>query len=693
MLGLWMKNALRILGVIGLLLTLSVVLPTTVGAQESRVLTPDVPVSGTLNENTLAQVFTFEGVPGQTVNLMATAGPGVALLLTDASGQTLAQAKSDDNGALTLSTEPLVQAGTYYVTLFVVSDAFVAEQGTFALVLTTEAGGEETITATPSVSTQPGSIVTTSGMEITLTWDTTADMNLQVRDPIGGTLYWDSRMTSDGGSFGFDANGLCEILTESPVETATWPGGALPTGSYEILVYYRSTCEDEGPVVFNLDITVDGVAQDSISGTLLPPTTGQEQVFITRFNLEADGSVVMGPQGVYYDVLATAVGNLPPATPLERDVPIQSAITNAQPYQVYTFAGTANELISIQVNATSGSLDTLLFLLGPNGNVLYSNDDRAFDTTDSALSNVRLAVNGNYTVIVTRYGQDIGGTEGNFDVLLSGPSGDIPPEVAALNLPEGDIEITLLWNTNADLQLLVRDPALDSVFDDTPSIPSGGRLAAAGNVNCTPTDAESVSYIYWPTGFLRAGTYEVDVWYQNECNDTRPVDFTLIVSVDNEVVFLDTVRPLPGDQYVSSFNVDVNRQVTVYGGGVMNLSSIDYQTELPAATALLNEQPVLGSLSLSNPFDVYVFEGTAGDVININMNQVSGNLDTLLFVLDPANNLLDSNDDAVVGEVTNSLISDLALGQDGRYIVLATRFGILYGATNGAYELTVSRRN
>jgi hypothetical protein len=35
----------------------------------------------------------------------------------------------------------------------------------------------------------------------------------------------------------------------------------------------------------------------------------------------------------------------------------------------------------------------------------------------------------------------------------------LPEQVTSLQLPEGSIEITLVWNTAADLQLLVRDPA------------------------------------------------------------------------------------------------------------------------------------------------------------------------------------------------------------------------------------------
>jgi hypothetical protein len=150
---------------------------------------------------------------------------------------------------------------------------------------------------------------------------------------------------------------------------------------------------------------------------------------------------------------------------------------------------------------------------------------------------------------------------------------------------------------------------------------------------------------------------------------------------------------VPGDQYVMAFTVDVNRTVTVQGGGIMNLGAIDYSAELDAAPSVESAQPLTGNLSFENPFDVYVYEGEAGDVVNINMQATGGNLDTLLYVLDPSGNLLRTNDDATPGEVTNSLIGDLSLGQDGQYIILATRFGILYGATTGTYEMSVTQRS
>lgn len=695
MLGFLVKHMIRFCA-----LCVLIAFSTAAFAQEtvSRILTPAAPVSGTLDTTSLAQVFTFNGSAGQELSLTFNSGPGAAIIMTDANGNALVRATAGAGGArstLELPKIVLEKDGVYYVTVFIFSDAFIPSEGAFTLTLNAAAAEQETpvavATAQPTQGyVPPGQVVTTTGMQIALSWNSTADLNLQVRDPLGGNLFWDSRTTPTGGRFGFDANGLCQVLTNNPVEEAIWPGGAIPTGSYEILVFYRQSCQNEGPVSFNVSVVVDGTALPAISGTL--PLPSPDQVFVTSFVINPDGTLT-GRDGGLYDAVVSTPRNVPEAQPIALGAPVESDIVTSNPYKAFTFDGTANQLISITMNTTAGSLDTLVFLLGPNGNVITSNDDAEFGVTDSAIRNFRLPLTGQYTIVAARYGQVLGGTEGSFVLNLSGASGDIPEEVAALNLPEGDIEVTLLWNTNADLQLLVRDPSGNSVFDDTPIVPSGGRLVAAGNVNCIVSQTQPVSYIYWPKGFLRAGIYEVDVWYQSQCNDTRPVDFTLIVSVDGQVVFLDTGRPLPNDKYVSSFTIDVNRRVVANGGAIMDVREMNYVPELPSAPTITSGQPFVGSLSFDNPFDVYVFDGQVGDIVNISLRATAGNLDTMLYVLDSNGNLIAQNDDITAGEVTNSLVSDLVLTQDGRYIILATRFGINYGATVGQYDLTLTRQN
>jgi hypothetical protein len=90
---------------------------------------------------------------------------------------------------------------------------------------------------------------------------------------------------------------------------------------------------------------------------------------------------------------------------------------------------------------------------------------------------------------------------------------------------------------------------------------------------------------------------------------------------------------------------------------------------------------------------VYTFSAQSDDVVNIAMNNTSGTLDPSLYLLTASGNLVAQNDDAVAGENTNSLISNLTLPADGQYIIIATHFGARYGGTTGTYSLTLTQQN
>ena len=164
------------------------------------------------------------------------------------------------------------------------------------------------------------------------------------------------------------------------------------------------------------------------------------------------------------------------AIALSGDAPVSGAIISAQPYQTYGFSGQAGQVVSVQMEASSGNLDTLLLLLDPNGNLVATNDDREQGVTNSGINNFSLILSGDYKVVATRYGQALGGTEGEYALTLSGAlpladatqSAQIP---AFPNLPRGSVEVSLQWSTSADIQLLVRDPQGAAVYDDKPQIP------------------------------------------------------------------------------------------------------------------------------------------------------------------------------------------------------------------------------
>ncbi len=707
---------------------------TSVLAQDAtRVLSPDAVTTGVLDSQNVAQVYSFDGTEGETISLTATSqnGLGLAILVTDSAGATIAQSFDNTIGTTSLPGFSLPATGTYYVTVFSAIGVTVPANSQFTLTFgsdlavtptlsppevtaeataeqtpVVEATAEATVEATPSTTPPttnfaPGELLTSTGINITLTWGSIANLDLEVRDPVGGSLRFATPSVPSGGVFGTNTNSVCDTaVATSPTEQATWQSGAVPTGSYELIVYYQpiEACVTTEAVTFTIDVTLDDVPLDTIEGVLSPNET-----FLSSFVVNADGTILAGLSGLYTDTTilppVPAAELLASAQPLARDVPVIGTITSGNYFQTYSFDGVANEILTITMTATAGSLDTLMLLLDSNGNVIDSNDDIQFGVTNSAISNRRLALDGRYTIVATRYGKNVGGTEGPYELTLTGPTGQLPQEIIDLGLERGDIEISLQWNTAADLQLLVRDPRGDSVFDDTPQVPSGGRLGVAGNVNCRAPQASPVSYIYWPQGALAAGLYEVEVWYQNQCNDTQPVSFTLTILVDGTPVFVGTAQPALDERFLISFVIDVNRQVTAGEFGSIGTSqrldagAIDFQSQLESALPIASGETLGGSLTTDKKYDLYYFDGEAGDIVTVSMETTAGRLDTTLFLIDPNGLQIAENDDAVVGESTNSLINEFTLPETGRYIIIATHFGMLYGGTTGAYNLTFSRLN
>lgn len=710
-------------------------LMSSVSAQDSRVLQPGDTVTGVLDAENVAQVYSLDGSEGDVVTLRASSasGLGVALLLTNAAGETVAQGFENSNETV-LADVALPQDGTYYVTVLSALGVTLPAGNSFELTYESAGGPEatETVTtededaATAQPTTPPettaeatdevtgeatepaifevGQILTINGLQIALQWNSLANLDLEVRDPVGGSVYFNTPNVPSGGQFGVNVNSVCDNLTaDAPTEQVVWPTGALPTGSYELLVYYQplDACPTTEPVSFTLSVTLDDQSVTSIEGNLLPNET-----FISSVRVGPDGSLAEGASGLYTDTTQLPVPAselMADAQSVAFDTPITGLITSADYYDTYSFQGQANDLVSVSVEAISGSLDTLLLVLDSAGNVIGSNDDMAEGVTHSSIPNMRLLTTGTYTIVATRYGKDVGGTEGEYTLLLTGPTGDLPPEVLDLGLPRGDVEIALSWNTNADLQLLVRDPRGDSVFDDTPQVPSGGRLAAAGNVNCNISQVSPVSYVYWPEGLLTPGLYEIEVWYQNPCDDTRPVSFALNVLANDTPVLTQTAQPQPFEIYVTSFIVGVDGQVISNEGGFigtrqpgaqqLDSSSLNVQSELANAQTITSGQTVSGSITNDNKFALYRFEGEAGDVVTISLIATAGRLDTALFLLDPNGFQIADNDDAVVGESTDSLISEFTLPENGQYTIIATHFGMQYGGTTGAYNLSFSRLN
>lgn len=97
---------------------------------------------------------------------------------------------------------------------------------------------------------------------------------------------------------------------------------------------------------------------------------------------------------------------------------IRGMIDNTNPFVEVPFSLNQDARVTLDLRATSGDLDTLLYVVDASGNIILENDDRTRGDTSSRVGDLSLSA-GTYTAIATRYGVDEGDTSGNFELNLS----------------------------------------------------------------------------------------------------------------------------------------------------------------------------------------------------------------------------------------------------------------------------------
>ena len=109
----------------------------------------------------------------------------------------------------------------------------------------------------------------TGDIQLTLTWGSTADLDLHVVDPDGNEIYWEQPTSSSGGELDVDSNAGCSESTTTPVENVYWPTGDSPKGDYEVFVHYWMPCDGgSGPQDFSVTGRVGGRVVEEFDGTV-----------------------------------------------------------------------------------------------------------------------------------------------------------------------------------------------------------------------------------------------------------------------------------------------------------------------------------------------------------------------------------------------------------------------------------------
>jgi hypothetical protein len=119
---------------------------------------------------------------------------------------------------------------------------------------------------------------------------------------------------------------------------------------------------------------------------------------LTRFSRAAAGLLI---------TIWIAAGFLPARAQENRTLfffePVHGAINETTPAEDWTFAGRANQVISLLAVSISGDLDPVLQVFGPDGALIGENDDRDSLVQDAGLEALILPADGTYTIRVTRY--------------------------------------------------------------------------------------------------------------------------------------------------------------------------------------------------------------------------------------------------------------------------------------------------
>jgi hypothetical protein len=113
----------------------------------------------------------------------------------------------------------------------------------------------------------------TGEVQVNITWNTPADVDLYVVDPFGAEIYYAARGAPSGGQLDIDSNAACG--SDGPrAENIFWPFGVVPPrGLYTVRVNNWSACSAAATDYVVTIRTKDGVAQ-VYTGRLTGPGNG-----------------------------------------------------------------------------------------------------------------------------------------------------------------------------------------------------------------------------------------------------------------------------------------------------------------------------------------------------------------------------------------------------------------------------------
>ncbi len=287
-----------------------------------------------------------------------------------------------------------------------------------------------------------------------------------------------------------------------------------------------------------------------------------------------------------------------PSRPIRPDQERSGEIGATVPYEAWTFAGTADSVVSINVEPDSRSnLAPLIRLLDPAGAVLAEAEAASGEHT--RIDAYRLPTSGTYSILVTRVLGVGGGSTGRYTMTLQETE------------PASTAYFTITFEQRARGVLDSSNPVEHVVFNGTQ-----GDIVRV-YAEATSDNLDPMLLLYDPEGVLLAAG-------DDEQGSNARIDAELLVSG----VYTVEVRRYGGAQGTTS------------GNYVLSVTPVYSAAASMPERMMAYGSRVSGAADSTTPSDDWAFIGEQFDVISATVQFPVDDAPLMLYLLDPAGNVL-----------------------------------------------------
>jgi len=354
---------------------------------------------------------------------------------------------------------------------------------------------------------------------------------------------------------------------------------------------------------------------------------------------------------IFLIFILSGIVNAQEEDPLAFGSTISGRIDNANPSAVFYFDGLRGEVISINLQVTSGDLDPVLTVVNNQGEEIMNLDDGSGSRVPT-IPALRIPRSDRYYVTVGRFGYALGTTAGGFEL---------------------DIQRVGVSSASGSM-LRYGDQVINSITDMNPQLYYSFRAQRGNIVNIR----------------MRRVSGDLDPYLQVVNSDT-------FVIADNDDMLGATI---PFDAGIEGLVVEedglyviiASRYGQAAGRSEGNFVLIIEEAEnsglgnsVQTAMTMQVGETIDGSLSDAQFANYYRFEARTNDLITINMSRSTGNLDSFLVLANAGFQELVFDDDGGGGQ--NAEIRQYIVPADGIYYIIATRLDREAGTTVGGYRL------